>query len=118
MNSSSYAEDRTGSSLPLPGELQAPAGDDLRRSDGQEDVLGYYFKRIDPEVAASFTKEQRKALRAILAKRRIARLALTITLPRSLSDHDRKILETAGNACPVKQSLDPRTEVPIEYRYE
>jgi putative redox protein len=51
-------------------------------------------------------------------KRRIGRLALTITLPATLATRDRRALEAAGNACPVKQSLDPRTEVPIEYRYE
>jgi len=51
-------------------------------------------------------------------KRRIARLALTVTLPASLSVADRRALEAAGNACPVKESLDPRTDVVITYLYE
>jgi putative redox protein len=51
-------------------------------------------------------------------KRRIARLTLSIHLPAALSSEDREALETAGNSCPVKQSLDARTETSIRYRYE
>jgi len=82
MNSSSYAEDRTGADPSLQSELQMPVEDSARRNEADGDVLGYYFNRIDPTIAASFTKDQRKALRSILAKRRIARHA--VELRRSL----------------------------------
>jgi putative redox protein len=51
-------------------------------------------------------------------KRRVGRLALSITLPAELPERDRRALQTAGDTCPVKQSMDPRTDVEIEYRYE
>lgn len=75
---SSSAEDLAGGHPSLRSELPPQAQAESRRSVGNGDVLSYYFKRIDPRVAASFSKEQRKALRSILAKRRIARHAVEV----------------------------------------
>jgi len=78
MTGSSFADDITGAAPLLQSELQMPAEANTRRTDEAEDVLAHYFKRIDPQVAASFTPAQRKALRSILAKRRIARHAVEV----------------------------------------
>ena len=48
-----------------------------------EAFFRHYFRRIDPEVAASFTAEQRRALRVMLDGRGVARHAFDA--PRSLS---------------------------------
>lgn len=51
--------------------------------------------------------------------RRVANLRATITLPRglTLTETDRAKLESAANACPVKQSLHPDVGVDIQYVY-
>jgi putative redox protein len=50
-------------------------------------------------------------------RRRIARLTTTIRLPASLTEEQRRVLETAAHACPVHESLSPRVETPLEFRY-
>jgi uncharacterized OsmC-like protein len=51
------------------------------------------------------------------APRRIARLPVIVTLPKSVPMEMRERIEAAGNKCPVKASLHPDVEVGIEYRY-
>jgi putative redox protein len=50
--------------------------------------------------------------------RRIGRLPVTVRMPGNIPDQLRKALETAGNRCPVKLSLHPDIDAPIEYVYE
>ncbi len=79
-------------------------------------ILGLVARRRELSIEGtrwSITKEM-----VADPKRRIGRLALTITLPAALSERDRRALKAAGDTCPVKQTLDPRTEMEIEYRYE
>jgi putative redox protein len=49
--------------------------------------------------------------------RRVARLPLVVELPPGIPPEMRERLENAGNACPVKRSLHPDVEAPIEYRW-
>ncbi len=49
-----------------------------RRSPSQGDVLGHYLKRMDPEVAASFTEPQRNAIESILGARGMTKHAVEI----------------------------------------
>ena len=49
--------------------------------------------------------------------RRVARLPLVVELPAGIPAELRERLEHAGNACPVKRSLHPDVDVPIEYRW-
>ncbi len=51
--------------------------------------------------------------------RRIGALRTTITLPAGLrlSDDDRRRLEAAAHTCPVKQSLHPGVQLPVEFVY-
>ncbi len=51
------------------------------------------------------------------APRRIARLPVIVTLPKSVPMEMRERIEAAGNKCPVKASLHPDVEVGVEYRY-
>jgi hypothetical protein len=43
-----------------------------------DDFLAHYFRRIDPAVAASFTKEQRHAIRTMFGDRGATRHAIDI----------------------------------------
>ncbi len=47
--------------------------------------------------------------------RRIARLPVTITFDRRLSDDDAKALEAAAHGCPVHRSLHADIEAPIRF---
>ena len=50
--------------------------------------------------------------------RRIAYLPVKIWLPKSLTDIQRKKLETAAKSCPVHHSLHPNVDAPLEFIYE
>jgi putative redox protein len=47
--------------------------------------------------------------------RRINSLTVTIRVPRTTSPENRQRLENAANTCPVKKSLHPDIETPIEF---
>ena len=49
--------------------------------------------------------------------RRIARCEITVTMPAGLSAKHRQALERCADTCPVRQSLKPEIEVPVEFRY-
>lgn len=49
-----------------------------RASNGDDNLLDTYFKRIDPKVAASFTAPQRQAIRTMLGIRGTNRHALDL----------------------------------------
>ena len=51
------------------------------------------------------------------APRRIARLPIRFAMPRGLGPEQRKKLENAGMACPVKKSLHPEIEVDVTFDY-
>lgn len=56
---------------------------------------------------------------AAAPQRRIATLRTTITLPKDkkLAQADRERLENAAKLCPVKQSLHPDVNMPVEFVY-
>lgn len=54
-----------------------------RRTPSAEEVLNHYLKRVDPQIAASFTPEQREALKTMLGARGVAKHYVEIR--RSLS---------------------------------
>ena len=49
--------------------------------------------------------------------RRIARLPVVVTLPKTVPMEMRERVEAAGHKCPVKATLHPEVDAPIEYRY-
>jgi uncharacterized OsmC-like protein len=51
--------------------------------------------------------------------RRIGKIEVILKLKHdNISDHDKKILELVGNACPVKRSLHPDLEVLVQYLWD
>ncbi|MDD4889788.1 MAG: OsmC family protein [Phycisphaerae bacterium] len=82
-------------------------------------ILGLVAKRNNINVdgaAVHVTKEM-----AAAPLRRIASLRSVVTMPKGLgkklSADDRKRLESAVAVCPVKQSLHPDVQTPIEFVY-
>lgn len=51
------------------------------------------------------------------APRRIARLTVRMQMPAGLAPRHRDALRQAAEGCPVKASLDPRIEIPLEIIY-
>ena len=63
-------------------------------------------------ATASVTKEMISQ-----PSRRIGRLGVTITVPGTFSDDDRKRLEGAALACPVHKSLHPDVQIPVTFNW-
>jgi putative redox protein len=49
--------------------------------------------------------------------RRIGRLGVTISVPHSVPDDDRKRLERAAMTCPVHKSLHPDVQQVVEFKW-
>ena len=49
--------------------------------------------------------------------RKVAKIALEITMPPGLGPDQREKLEHAALTCPVKQSLPPDLETPVDFHY-
>ena len=49
--------------------------------------------------------------------RRIAKLPVTITMPKGISAEERALLERAAVSCPVHKSLNPEIEIPVKFDY-
>ena len=72
---SAPAESGRSAAADLPSATVRPRRS-TRLSD--DDFLAHYFRRIDPAVAASFTKEQRHAIRAMFGDRGATRHAVDV----------------------------------------
>lgn len=79
-------------------------------------ILGIHARRRGLEITGARFRTTKEMAAAPL--RRIARLATTIVLPKSLGAEDRKALEAAARTCPVTASLHPEVEAKLEFRYE
>ena len=55
-----------------------PARRPRSRSASDQAVLEHYFKRLDPEVAASFTEAQREAIQTMFGARELAKHAVEL----------------------------------------
>lgn len=62
-------------------------------------------------ASARVTKEMQ------LNPRQIAKLPVTVEMPKGLSVTDRKRLEAAAYTCPVHRSLSPDVQAPISFHY-
>ena len=65
-------------STPILQRPNKPSDCRPRNAPSGEEVLQHYLRRVDPQVADSFTAEQREAIKAMLGGRGIARHAIEI----------------------------------------
>lgn len=73
-------EELNQAALQAPGS-QTPCPEDpaaAKTAAPRDPFIDHYFKRIDPEVAASFTPEQREAIKTMFGARGMAQHALEI----------------------------------------
>lgn len=78
-------------------------------------TMAIFAEKVNISLAgahASVTKEMKAG------PRRISRLASEIHLPAKLSPEDRKRLEEWGKTCPLKYSLHPDVELPVQFLYD
>jgi putative redox protein len=80
-------------------------------------VIGLVAQRSKIDVTGMSARIEKDM--AAPPARRIGRIKTVIQMPKGLklSDAERTKLENAAKLCPVKQSLHPEVEVPIEFVY-
>jgi putative redox protein len=54
---------------------------------------------------------------SVAGPRRIARLPVTISIPHAPDEPTRQKLQNAALSCPVKKSLSPEVEMPVEFQW-
>lgn len=78
-------------------------------------IMGIVAKRDGIELRGASVRVEKHM--SADAPRRIVRLPVLFDMPARLGPSERKKLENAAYTCPVKRSLHPEVEVPIEFRY-
>ena len=80
-------------------------------------VIGIVAQRSNIDVTGMTARVEKDM--AAAPARRIGRIKTVIQMPKGLklSEAERSKLENAAKMCPVKQSLHPEVEVPLEFVY-
>ena len=78
-------------------------------------TMAIYAKRHGKELSG-MSGEVIKEM-SVEAPRRIAKLTVTVNMPKDLSPEERQTYERAGAACPVHKSLGPETQVLMTFAY-
>jgi len=74
-------------------------------------------------IAAARMSLDLRGMTAVVTKemtpppRRIARLAVTITIPGDFNDEQKQKLQNAAMTCPVHKSLHPEVAAPVEFKW-
>lgn len=78
-------------------------------------IMGIVARRHDLDIEGS--KARVKKHMSADPVRRIGTLEVSIELPESLTEEQRKLLEHAALGCPVKGSLHPDVLIPVTFIY-
>ena len=78
-------------------------------------TMGIVAQRNNLDMTGATAKVTKEMVTSPI--RRIGRLAVTIRMPKRLSDEDQKRLENAAHTCPVHKSLHPDVEAPISFTW-
>ncbi|MBI3832245.1 MAG: OsmC family protein [Planctomycetes bacterium] len=83
-------------------------------------IMGIVAQRNGLDIAGTRVHVEKEMAQAPL--RRIARLPVTITVPKEqaakISADDRQKMEKAARTCPVHASLHPEIDAPVTFVYE
>jgi putative redox protein len=79
-------------------------------------TIGMYAERNGFTIDGA-TASVEKHMSTPPSPRRIARLPVVVSLPKSIPTEMRERVERVGHSCPVHASLHPEVDAPIEYRY-
>ena len=70
------------------------------------------------ELGVDITNSKAAVTKHMLSNpRRVGKIEVSVQLPDNGSERDQKILEAAGNNCPVMKSISPDIEVIINYEW-
>ena len=78
-------------------------------------IMGIYAQREG--ISLEGMKARVGKVMSAEGPRRIARLEISFTMPAGLNPHQRECLEQCARSCPVRLSLHPQIEVPVEFHY-
>lgn len=78
-------------------------------------IMGIVAKRHEIDLEGTTVTVQKEMVQQPV--RRIGKLAVSIHVPRELSEDDKKRLENAAYTCPVKKSIHPDIEVPVTFEW-
>jgi putative redox protein len=78
-------------------------------------IMGMVARRHDIDLTGTKIEVEKEMVAD--PARRIARLGVTLRMPRALPDGQRKLLAKAAESCPVTKSLHPNTKVDLRIEY-
>ena len=78
-------------------------------------LAGIYAQRHNLDIAGAKAHVTKEMVTAPI--RRIGKLCVSITIPKSVPELHRQAMENAANTCPVSKSLHPDIEKVIRYVY-
>jgi putative redox protein len=77
-------------------------------------VMAIMAEKEGVNLKGSYTTVEKEM---VLNPRRIGRLTVNVFMPKNIESEYRKKLENAAMTCPVKKSLHPEMELPIQFHY-
>ena len=78
-------------------------------------VMGIMARTLEIDIAGATATVEKEMTAA--PPRRIGGLAVRIHVPQSVSVENREKLERAAHTCPVRKSLHPEIETPVEFTW-
>jgi putative redox protein len=76
-------------------------------------TMGIIARAIDVDLSGATATVEKEM--SATPPRKINRLSVSIRVPRTTSPENQQRLENAANACPVKKSIHPDIETPVQF---
>ena len=76
-------------------------------------TMGIVARTLDVDLTGSTATVEKEM--STTPPRKINRLAVAIRVPRTTSPENQQRLENAAHTCPVKKSIHPDIETPIDF---
>jgi len=76
-------------------------------------TMGILAKNLDVDLTGATAIVEKEM--SSTPPRKISRLTVSIRIPRKISPENQQRLENAAHTCPVKKSIHPDIETPIEF---
>ncbi|HEY8270371.1 MAG TPA: OsmC family protein [Pseudobdellovibrionaceae bacterium] len=77
-------------------------------------VMAIMAEKDGIDIKSAYTTVEKEML---ANPRRIGKLTVNIFMPKKVEESYRKKLENTAHTCPVRQSLNPEMEIPVQFHY-
>lgn len=77
-------------------------------------VMAIMAEKDGVDIKGSYTTVEKEM---VLNPRRIGKLTINVFMPKHVEASYRQKLENTAHTCPVKKSLNPEMELPIQFHY-